>query len=97
MSRLKSSEPEFVNMTTAARMIGVGASSVRGWVLIGWLPATREGWQWRIRVADLMEANAKSLAGAGAKQRGKRGKFYRRAADAPADAAEGADGRLAPA
>ena len=75
---MSTTEAEIVNLTTAARMVGVGASTIRHWIFIQWLPADREGWQWKIKVADLMSVNAKSLAGTGAKQRAKRGKFYRR-------------------
>jgi excisionase family DNA binding protein len=73
--------PKFVNLATAAKMVGVGSSSVRGWILIGWLPAERDGWQWRINVEDLEKVNERSLAGAGAKQRGKRGQFFRKPGD----------------
>lgn len=80
--------PQFVNLTQAAKLVGVGASSLRGWILLGWLPATREGWQYRISVEDLEKANERSLAGPGAKQRGKRGQFYRRG-EGDAHVAEG--------
>lgn len=73
--------PEYVNMATAAKMVGVGSSSVKGWILNKWLPAERDGWQWRIKVEDLEKVNERSLAGAGAKQRGKRGQFFRKSGD----------------
>jgi hypothetical protein len=64
--------PQFVNIGQASRLIGVGGSSIRGWILAGKLPATRAGWNWKIRVSDLYRANEESLAGAGAKQRARR-------------------------
>lgn len=68
---------EVVTAKEAARRIGVGASTIRAWIFLGRLPAEREGWFWRIKVSDLDKANEESLAGAGAKQRYKRGRIVR--------------------
>ena len=57
-------EPEFVNLAEAARMVGVAeASTIKYWINRGWLQGERLRSQWRIRREDVLKvAAARKLA-----------------------------------
>lgn len=62
-----------VNLVGAAKMVGVGETAIRYWILTGLLPAKRNGWRWEIRKEDVVNANEKALANSRGGKRGRRG------------------------
>ena len=70
-------DPEkVVNLRGAEKIVGVGTSTIRYWILAGKLKATRnERGRWEIRVGDLLEADRLSREGTYAQPRGRKGRL----------------------
>lgn len=76
-----SSEEYVTSLKEASRRTGVQEQTIRHWILTGKLPAEKilgpTGWAWKMKAADLDAQNEKSLAYAGGRLRGRRGRFVR--------------------
>ena len=65
-----------VNLRGAEKIVGVGTSSIRYWILSGKLRAKKnERGGWEIRVSDLLEADRVSREGRHAQPRGRKGRL----------------------